>query len=538
MLGTEVHTKGVTADPDDWWRHGVIYQIYPRSFQDSNGNGVGDLPGILQRLDHLNDGTPGSLGIDAIWLSPFYPSPMADFGYDVTDHCDVDPLFGTLADFDSLVDACHRRGVRVVVDFVPNHTSNRHPWFVESRSNRDSPKRDWYVWADPRPDGGPPNNWLSVFQLGEEPTSAWTFDGATGQCYLHSFLAEQPDLNWLNPQVRRAMRDVLRFWLDRGVDGFRIDAVQRLGHDPDLRDNVEGEPQHDEDLEVAHDVVRGFRQVLDDYDARMAVGEVYLLDAKRMIRFYGNHDDELQLVFNFSFLRQPWSGGAFRAAAERFESLLPPGAWPDYTLSNHDHPRAASRYGEHGLGSARARLAAMMLLTLRGTPFLYYGEEIGMSDVPVPPERQRDPVGRDPCRTPMPWEPGRNGGFTSGEPWLPMGDTETLSVEAQRWDRSSVLSLYRSLIWFRKRSPALRWGGFLPVDTGDEVFAYQRAAGDEQLLVALNFSDRSIAVEVDTVAATGVVELSTDPRRALAPISLHPFELGPLEGAIVRLEAG
>ena len=421
---------------------------------------------------------------------------------------------------------------------MPNHTSDRHPWFLESRSSRNSPKRDWYVWADPGPDGGPPNNWLSEFPLEGSPVPAWTFDQATGQCYLHSFLPQQPDLNWLNPEVRRAMTDVLRFWLDRGVDGFRIDAVQRIGHDPDLRDNVDGEPRRDEDLDVAREVVREFRRVLDSHKATMAVGEVYLLDPERMVRYYGDRDDGFHLVFNFSFLRQPWRAGAFREAAERFESLLPSGAWPDYTLSNHDHPRTVTRYDRGRPGSPRARIAAMMLLTLRGTPFLYYGEEIGMSDVPVPRERWQDPVGRDPCRTPMRWEPGRTAGFTTGEPWLPVGDPDEGNVETQRADPSSMLSLYRSLIWLRRRSSALRWGSFRPRDAGRDVFAYERASDDERLFVALNFSERSNAVAADRLPSHGMLESSTDPARAPGQVSLHPLELGPLEGVIVRIEPG
>jgi len=527
---------GTSGGPTDaWWRSGVVYQIYPWSFQDSDGDGVGDLPGILRRLDHLNDGTERSLGIDAIWLSPFYRSPMVDFGYDVEDHRAVDPRFGTLEDFDALLEGCHARGLRVLIDFVPNHTSNRHPWFLESRRDRRSAKRDWYVWADPAPDGGPPNNWSSEFPLGDAPTPAWTFDRATGQYFLHSFLPQQPDLNWLNPEVREAMEDVLRFWLDRGVDGFRLDAVHRIGHDPELRDNVEGEPRRDQDLELTHEVLRGFRRVLDAHGA-IAVGEVYLLDPERMIRYYGDGGDELHLAFNFWFLRERWSARAFADAARRFESLLPPGAWPDYTLSNHDHPRAITRYDERGLGPARARVAAMMLLTLRGTPFLYYGEEIGMPDVPIPRERWRDPVGRDPCRTPMRWEPGPRGGFTTGEPWLPVGDAAGVDVRSQDGDPRSMLSLYRRLLWYRRGSSALRLGDVAFLDTGEDVFAFERRARDARLLVALNFSERAAEVSLDGAPAAGALEISTDPGRAPSSVGLRPLELGPLEGVIVRIQ--
>jgi alpha-glucosidase len=361
----------------DWWRHGVVYQIYPRSFADADGDGLGDLAGVSARLDHLNDGTPASLGVDALWLSPFYPSPDVDFGYDVSDYTDVDPRFGTLADFDELLAQAHHRGLRVVIDLVPNHTSDRHPWFVESRNARDAARRDWYVWADPKPDGGPPNNWLSSF---ERVGGAWTLDPATGQYYLHSFTPQQPDLNWWNPDVRAVMERVMRFWLDRGVDGFRVDVAHRLAKDPELRDNplvLAGarryvahptERLRTMDWPEVHAVLRGFRRTLDAYDDRMAVGEAVVLDPDRLARYYGEAGDELHLAFNFVFLHAPWRAEAFRDAVDRFEAALPPGAWPNVTLSNHDVSRIASRYGADGDGRARARVAAMMLLTLRGTP--------------------------------------------------------------------------------------------------------------------------------------------------------------------------
>jgi alpha-glucosidase len=362
----------------NWWRHGVIYQIYPRSFADANGDGVGDLAGITSRLGHLNDGTPGSLGVDAIWLSPFYPSPMADFGYDVADYTDVDPVFGTIDDFDRLVEAAHARGIRVVVDLVPNHTSDQHPWFLASRSSRDDPKRDWYVWADSRPDGGPPNNWMSAFPRAGR---AWTFDEATGQWYLHSFTPEQPDLNWWNPEVREAMDEVMRFWLDRGVDGFRVDVAHKMARDPELLDNplveldeedlqttqeardrrlakLKSIPRRDEDWPEVHEILRRFRRTLDGYDDRMAVGEVYLLDLERLARYYGSGEDEFHLVHNFVFQSQPWKAEAFRSVVEEFNGLLPADAWPAWMLSNHDVSRIATRYDEGGNDQARARPTA------------------------------------------------------------------------------------------------------------------------------------------------------------------------------------
>ncbi len=529
----------------DWWRHAAIYQIYPRSFQDSNDDGIGDLPGITSRLDHLNDGTPGSLGVDAIWLSPFYPSPMADFGYDVSDYCNVAPEYGTLADFDELLAQAHRRGIRVLVDFVPNHTSDRHPWFEASRSSRHDPHRDWYVWRDPKPDGSPPNNWRSYFRA---VGGAWTFDQRTGQYYLHSFLPQQPDLDWWNPSVRAAMHDVLRFWLDRGVDGFRIDVAHKMARDPELLDNppelatggTAPVRRRDEDWPEVHVILREFRKLLDGYQDRMAVGEVGIYDPARLVRYFGQAQDELQLAFNFAFLVQPWSAEAFRASVERYQEVLPAGAWPTYTLSNHDNPRARSRYADADDAAAmrRARVAAMLLLTLRGTPFLYYGEEIGQADGEVPADRVVDRDGRDPERTPLQWDAGRGAGFTTGDPWLPIGSEATIvNVAAQRDDPRSMLSLYRRLIWFRRRSAALREGSYRPIGRVPGVFAFLREAGPERLLVALNFGHPRAVLRVadQGLPRSGTLEISTDPDRAPGVVSLASLELGPDEGVVVRL---
>ena len=510
-----------------WWREGVFYQIYPRSFQDSDGDGVGDLPGITRRLDHLN-GSEGSLGIDAIWLSPFYRSPMADFGYDVSDYRDVDPVFGTLDDFDHLLEEAHRRGIRVIVDLVPNHTSDQHQWFVASRSSRNDPKRSWYVWADPRR-GGPPNNWRAVFGSAQK-RSAWTLDPASGQYYLHHFLPQQPDLNWWNEDVRHAIEDVMRFWLDRGVDGFRVDVAHSLVKDQLLRDNPRllagRRPRRNWDLDEVHEIHRRWRRVLDEYDDRMAVGEVSARDLGRLARYYGN-DDELHMPFNFNFLRQPWSAERFRGIVEEWERLLPHHAWPDYTLSNHDRPRAASRYGPH-----RTRVAALMLLTLRGTPFIYYGEEIGMTDVPIPRERVVDVDGRDPERTPMQWDATPNAGFTTGAPWLPLApDAEHVNVAAQRDDAASLFSFYRRLIRLRRGSPALRAGSYRTLPAPRGVFAYVREADGERMVVALNFSDRRHCVAFDGDAR---IALSTAGEREAESLR-SSFDLGPDEGLIARL---
>lgn len=504
----------------------MLYQVYPRSFADSDGDGVGDLPGITSRLDYL-----AWLGVDAVWLSPFYASPMVDFGYDITDHCAVDPVFGTLADFDALLAAAHERELRVVIDFVPNHTSDRHPWFVEARSSRTNPRRDWYIWADPGGDGGPPNNWPSTFP---DTGSAWTWDEGTGQYYLHSYTAGQPDLNWHNPTVREAMAGVLRFWLDRGVDGFRIDAVHRLIKDPDLVDNpaelagartalVPGAQRlRHIDQPRVHEVIRGLRAVVDAYGpGRVLLGEVAVADPDRWAAYYG-HGDELQLPLNFAFWSTPFTARGFRAAIETTEQVLPPDAWPVYALGNHDLSRLASRYDHHrhgGGGQARARLAAMLLLTVRGTPLLYYGDEIGMTDVPIPPEVANDPDGRDPVRTPMQWDAVPGAGFSTGRPWLPIpASADTVNVTTERGQSRSLLNLYRDLIRLRRRHPALRRGTYTQLPGDGEVLAYQREHDGDRLLVALNFGDHPVTVDLLTGAGARVV-LSSDPERETGSIS-------------------
>ncbi len=448
-----------------WWQRAVFYQVYPRSFMDTNGDGVGDLPGVLARLDYLV-----SLGIDAIWISPFYPSPMADFGYDISSYTDVDPLFGTLDDFDRLLEAAHAKGVKLIVDFVPNHTSSLHPWFLESRSARTSEKRDWYIWRDPAPGGGPPNNWLSVFG-----GSAWEYDARTGQYYYHAFLKEQPDLNWRNPALRSAMLDVMRFWLARGVDGFRIDVLWHLIKDEQFRDEPlnpawrEGmdpylklDHVYSCDRPEIHAVLREMRQATAAWPDRVLIGELYL-PIERLVAYYGEDGAGIDLPFNFHLLTTPWNAAAVAGLIERYEGALPPGAWPNWVLGNHDRPRVASRLGE-----AQARVAAMLLLTLRGTPTLYYGDELGLENVAIANDLVRDPweknvpglrLGRDPVRTPMPWDATAAGGFTTGKPWLPLNaDHATRNVAALSADPSSILSLYRALIALRRGSPALRQG--------------------------------------------------------------------------------
>jgi len=518
--------EGGVAD-GAWWRHGVLYQVYPRSFADSDGDGVGDLPGVTARLGHLVD-----LGVDGVWLSPFYPSPGVDFGYDVSDHTGVDPLLGTLADADALLAEAHRLGLRVLVDLVPNHTSDQHPWFRASRSSRDDPKRDWYVWADPSPGGGPPNNWISSFPA---VGAAWTLDEATGQYYGHAFTPQQPDLNWWNPEVRDAMDGVLRFWLDRGVDGFRIDVAHRLGKDRDLADNppelagarkYAWHPalrQRNLNTDEGHAILRRFRRTVDAHGPdRVLLGEAVVTRPAELARYL--EPGELHLAFDFAFTYAPWDATAVRAAVDAMAAALPPEGWPTLTLSNHDIARIASR-----LGPAQARTAAVLLLTLRGTPVLYYGDELGMADVDVPPDLARDPDGRDPQRTPMRWSPGPGAGFTTGTPWLPIGD-DAADVASASADPRSMLALYRRLLALRRATPALHRGAHRPVDAPDGVYAYLREDGSDRFLVALAFTPEPAEV---AVPAGAVLLLSSDPDRDEGP--LPALRLGPHEGVVVRL---
>ena len=492
-----------------WWKTAVCYQIYPRSFASAPGGpgpaGVGDIPGIRARLDHLVH-----LGIDAIWLSPFYPSPMKDFGYDISDHCDVDPLFGTLADLDGLIADCHGHGIRVLVDLVPNHTSDQHPWFRASRSSRDDPQRDWYVWRDPAPGGGPPNNWVAEFHAGP----AWTFDDATGQYYLHLFLAEQPDLNWAEPAVEEAMHGVVRFWLDRGVDGFRIDVVHGIGKDPELADDP---PEHHgaphtplNDRPETHPLLRRLRAVLDEYPGdRMMVGEVYLLDTRQVAPYYGD-GDELHLSFNFPPLLAPWEADRWRAEVENTTALLDPiDAWPTWVLSNHDHLRHRTRYGSE----ARARAAALLLLGLRGTPFLFAGEELGLLDAEVPADRVVDPGGRDGCRAPLPWDATLHHGWPA-DPWLPFPpEAGSHSVADERADPRSTLALYRRCLTVRRGSPALHGGDQRLLEGPDGVLGWLRSAGPLRHVVLVNFTATPVELEGTEAfgATTGwVVDVASD----------------------------
>ena len=485
--------------PDQpWWKDAVVYQIYPRSFADSNGDGVGDLEGIRRHLDHLS-----WLGVDAIWISPFFRSPMADFGYDVADYCDVDPIFGTLDDFDALLAGAHERNIRILIDWVPNHTSDQHPWFAESRRDTTNPKRDWYIWRDPASNGGPPNDWVGAFLN----KSAWTLDETTGQYYLHLFLPEQPDLNWRNPDVVDAMHDTLRFWLDRGVDGFRMDVIMGIVKREDLADVDRGLVQMaDEsryDPPAVHEQLRAIRKLLDSYpDDRVSVGEVFILSTAKVAEYYGDND-ELHLAFNFPPLFAPWDAAKWRHRIERAETELNKvNGWPTWVLSNHDNPRHRTRYGG---SEARARAAAVLLLTLRGTPFLFEGEELGLEDAVVPPHRVVDPGGRDGCRAPIPWTSQPPHGWEGAAAWLPFPpDADARAADALSHDPTSIAHLYRRMLAARRGSTALRLGALELVDSPQGVVAYDRVLGDDRRTVLINFTDNPVSVD-----RTGIVEISS-----------------------------
>jgi alpha-glucosidase len=525
-----------------WWQTEVIYQIYPRSFQDSSADGVGDLRGIIQRLDYLQ-----WLGIRVIWLSPFYPSPMKDFGYDIMDYTGVDPLFGSMADFDDLISEVHSRGMKLILDMVPNHTSDLHPWFLESRSSKDNPKRDWYIWKDALPDGSPPNNWLSVFG-----GSGWEWDEHTQQYYYHAFLKEQPDLNWRNPEVQKAMLDVMRFWLDKGVDGFRIDVMWHIIKDKLFRDNPVNPdyqphmatyeqllPVYSTDQPEVHDIVTKMRELLEEYNERMMIGEIYL-PIHKLVTYYGVDNKGAHLPFNFMLITMPWDPIKLEAAINEYEGLLPADCWPNWVLGNHDQPRILSRVGQQ-----QARVAAILLLTLKGTPTIYYGDEIGMSDVPIPMEEVMDPQGlnmpdknlsRDPARTPMQWDSTQYAGFSGSKPWLRLSHiAHRQNVEVQQKDEHSILMLYRRLIQLRQQEPSLTVGDYIPVHSDHQMIAYIRhAEGQARFLVLLNLTHKPCYFKSRHLSISGVVEIATIPEREGMEVN-DTINLYGDEGMVIRL---
>ena len=511
-----------------WWQQGVVYQVYPRSLQDSDGDGTGDLIGITRRLDDLR-----ALGIDAVWLSPIYPSPMTDFGYDVSDYCGIDPLFGTMAEFDALLARTHALGLKLILDFVPNPTSDQHPWFQASRE-RSGDKADWYLWRDE------PNNWMANFG-----GSGWTWDERRGQFYYHSFLPTQPDLNWRNPAVKRAMYDALRFWLNKGVDGFRVDVIWMMLKDAEFRDNPPNPawhpgdrpfdqflPVYSADRPEVHEVVAEMRAVLDEYPDRVLIGEIYL-PIRKLVTYYGKDGNEAQLPFNFHLLLLPhWTAAAIATLINDYQAALPPGAWPNWVLGNHDRSRVATR-----VGPAQARVAAMLLLTLRGMPTIYMGDELGMLDTTIPTADIRDPaelrepgqgLGRDPERTPFPWDGGANYGFTVGTPWLPMGDTVPRSVQTD--DPASMFSLHRRLLDLRRAHPALALGELSAASAEGGVLRYRRTLNGTRFEIVLN-TGGAVAETVMDAGGTVVADTHEVGKRPVEPGLL---QLKPDQGVLIQ----
>lgn len=517
-----------------WWRGAAIYQIYPRSFKDTNGDGVGDLKGCIEGIDHI-----ASLGVDAVWLSPFFTSPMHDFGYDVADYRGVDPLFGDLADFDEFVNRAHARGLKVIIDQVYSHTSDEHEWFAESRRSRDNPKADWYVWADPKPDGSPPNNWMSVFGGG-----AWEWDARRRQYYFHNFLVRQPDLNLHNKEVQDAILDVARFWLARGVDGFRLDALNFAMHDPELRDNPPkkvfrrspGRPFdfQDQRFQMSHPDIPKFlerlRSVIDEFPGRFTVAEVGGERAFEEMKLFTKGDRRLSTAYSFDYLYAP--ALTKELIVETAKRWPEGGEWPSWAFSNHDAPRAVSRWAGACPPDDYCKLLALLLSSLRGNIFFYQGEELGLQQGEVPFERLRDPeaitnwpatLGRDGARTPMPWvSQSEFGGFSTSEPWLPVDQTHLArSIERQDRDQDSVLNFTRRVIAFRKGSHALRLGALEFLATPGDCVAFTRSFGGEKALCVFNIGENPVAWSPDA-AANWSIGIEANTRTGGAPPATLP----------------
>ena len=502
----EAHAGKTDANGHEWWQHAVFYEIYPRSFADSNGDGIGDLKGIAANLAYLKD-----LGVDAIWITPCFPSPQVDFGYDVSNYENIDAMYGTLEDFDSLQREASKEGIKIILDLVVNHTSDKHRWFEESESSKKNPKRDWYIWRDGKGPGQPPNNWTSTFG-----GSAWKFDPKTNQYYYHYFYVEQPDLNWRNPAVRDAMFDVTRWWYKRGVAGFRLDAVDTLFEDPNLKDNPVlpgknkfGDPNTDEinnkRFPEVHTALQGLRKVADDFDA-VLIGETWTKDISELKQYYGSGARELQMPMDFMFTQvKPLSASEFRKRVAEIDSA---GGWPVFVISNHDMVRAATRWGDGKHNDAINKMMAAFFLTLRGTPIMYYGEELGMENTdPTRKEDVKDPIGRtgwpeekgrDGERTPMQWNTEKNAGFSTGTPWLPVPPNyKTRNVESETKDPDSVLSFYKKVLALRHSNESLREGAYASITDDPNVYAYLRTYQNEAVLVVLNMSDTSRTIQLD-----------------------------------------
>ena len=504
-----------------WWQTGITYQIYPRSFMDADNDGVGDIQGIISKLDYIKE-----LGVNSIWLSPFYPSPMHDFGYDVSDYCDINKMFGCMDDFEELLDEAHKRDLRIIIDLVPNHTSSEHEWFKESIKSKDNAKRDWYIWKDPAPNGGPPNNWLSHFG-----GSAWTLDKNTKQYYLHLFVKEQPDLNYRNSEVRKAMMDVIHFWLNKGVDGFRVDVITCMMKDEKFRDNPlnsewDGEVPfnklksvHTSNLPEVHDIIKDMRSVLDQYGSdKVMIGETYL-PYSELLKYYGENQDECHMPFNFHLLEAKWNSDVIKKLVDDYDAILPEDCWPSYVLGNHDQKRIVSKVGDK-----QKRVAAMMLLTLRGAPTVYYGEELGMHNVKIPKDKIQDPpavnqpeiadlVGRDPERTPMQWNTTANAGFSDKgvETWLPVADNyKTENVLVQSANADSMLNYFKKLTKLRLEESAFSVGKYIPLKvSAKDVFAYKRKLDDSEYVVFLNFDSKVKKIDLFKIFKKAEIVISS-----------------------------
>lgn len=525
-----------------WWQKGIVYEVYVRSFMDSNGDGIGDLPGILSKLDYLQ-----WLGVDALWLTPIYPSPLKDFGYDVADYKGIHPQYGTMQDFDKLLKEVHNRGMKLIMDLVPNHTSDEHPWFLESRSSKNNPKRDWYIWQDAKKDGSPPNNWIGVFG-----GSAWEWDEHTQQYYLHSFLKAQPDLNFRNKEVQEAIFSVMRFWLDKGIDGFRVDSIAHLIKDEWLRDNpynpdyTPSMPLTQQLMQIfstnqpqVHEVIHAMRDVLDEYENKVMIGEMYL-SVSGIVSYYGRENKGVQLPANFQLITEEWLPKELAVTIAKSEALVPQFAWPHWAIGNHDQVRVISR-----VGRSFARVAALLLLTLRGTPTMYYGDELGMHNVSIPSTKMKDPQGimepekkfsRDPARTPMQWSSEENGGFTTATPWLPVSSNyQTVNVVSEQQEEASLLTFYKRLIQLRQQELSLSTGQYFPVFADDELLAYIRQReGYSRFLIVLNISKLKGYYIQNDIELHGTIELATSKKlegKAIGKI----IELEAGEGIIVRL---
>jgi alpha-glucosidase len=549
LLGVMAAAQAQTMDRKDhqWWQNAVFYEIYPRSFADSNGDGVGDLKGIASKLDYLKN-----LGVDAIWITPCFPSPQVDFGYDVSDYENIDPMYGTLADFDELAREAKKRNIRIILDFVVNHTSDQHKWFLDSKSSRTSAHRDWYIWRDGKGPGEPPNNWVSTFG-----GSAWKFDPTTNQYYYHFFYPEQPDLNWRNPAVKEAMFDVTRWWYKRGVSGFRLDAVDTLYEDPNLTDNpilrpganAFGDPfeenKYNTKLPEVHDILRGLRKVADEHNA-VLIGETWTADVAELDKYYGEGNDELQLPMDFLFtMVNKLSPAEFR---KQIAEVNAASGWPTFVISNHDIARSYDRYGDGEHNDQIAKLMAALYLTLRGTPIMYYGEEIGMKTTPPTRiEDVKDPIGRtgwpkekgrDGERTPMQWNGGANAGFTTGKPWLPVPPTySTHNVADESKDPNSVLEFYKRVLKLRHASEALLNGEYVGINENDpNVLSYLRVYKGRGVVVALNMSNspQHVTLELKPHGFTAVKILANSEPVTVttSDISLPPY--GVLIGELAK----